>query len=248
VLAPPDFGFVSGGQLAIIRSLDSLPNTRRLMRFLSLRAIFLLGFVVAMPLLALPPVARRIDELLYGRAPADFGKPPAGALLTDEALQAPAEAMTPPAAAHRSDGRTARADFARASGSPQFDEVSPASRALPATATEAPVVPTLASAPQFGSPPLAGATAPERAIDERTIARLQQIRGSLEQLGADYVIVDTQESGRYRFHCRMLVDASSRFTKPFEAASFDPVAAGEQVLRDVQSWRAAATEARTAAR
>jgi hypothetical protein len=161
--------------------------------------------------------------------------------------------LSPPAATHRSDGRTARADYARASGSPQFDEVSPASRALPATATEAPppptsTAPTLASAPQFGSPPLAGATAPERAIDERTIARLQQIRGSLEQLGADYVIVETQESGRYRFHCRMLVDASSRFTKPFEAASFDPVAAGEQVLRDVQSWRAAATEARTAAR
>ena len=32
------------------------------MRFLSLRAVFLLGFVVAMPVLALPPVARRIDE------------------------------------------------------------------------------------------------------------------------------------------------------------------------------------------
>ena len=36
------------------------------MQFLSLRAVFLLGFVVAMPVMALPAVARRIDELLYG--------------------------------------------------------------------------------------------------------------------------------------------------------------------------------------
>ena len=46
------------------------------MRFLSLRAVFLLGFVVAMPVLALPAVARRIDELLYGSPPTDFGRPP----------------------------------------------------------------------------------------------------------------------------------------------------------------------------
>src|SRR2546423_23073 len=44
------------------------------MRFMSLRGVFLLGFVVAMPVLALPPVARRIDELLYGRLPTELGK------------------------------------------------------------------------------------------------------------------------------------------------------------------------------
>jgi hypothetical protein len=60
-------------------------------------------------------------------------------------------------------------------------------------------------------------------------------------LGAEYVIVETQDGGRYRFHCRMLIDASSRFTRPFEATSFDCLAAGEQVLRDVQTWRSAAS-------
>src|SRR5688572_9009335 len=43
---------------------------------ISLRALFLLGFAVGMPLLALPAVARRIDALLYGPAPAEFSRPP----------------------------------------------------------------------------------------------------------------------------------------------------------------------------
>jgi hypothetical protein len=68
---------------------------------------------------------------------------------------------------------------------------------------------------------------------------LQQIRGRLEELGADYLIVETTDGGgRYRFHCRMLVDARSRFTRPFEAESPDPLAAGEEVLRAVEAWRA----------
>src|SRR5437773_8959996 len=55
-----------------------------LMRFLSLRAVFLLGFVIAMPVLALPPVARRIDELLYGLPPSDFARPPQVSPTMDE--------------------------------------------------------------------------------------------------------------------------------------------------------------------
>src|SRR5437773_9180946 len=67
------------------------------MRFLSLRAVFLLGFVIAMPVLALPPVARRIDELLYGPPPADFGRPPAAAPLSEELIQPRAAApLSPP--------------------------------------------------------------------------------------------------------------------------------------------------------
>src|SRR5207248_11462995 len=78
----------------------------------------------------------------------------------------------------------------------------------------------------------------EPQIDERTIGRLQQIRERLENLGAEYVVVDYEtEQGPYRFYCRMLVDERSRFTRPFEATSADPVVAAEQVLRDVESWR-----------
>jgi hypothetical protein len=193
------------------------------MRFLSLRAMFLLGFVVAMPVLALPRVARRIDELLYGPAQTEFGRPPVAAPPVHEMVQPVTANPVAPV---------------------RFDEHSPALAAVATTGFEAAAPPPLAPTPQFAppSPPAeTAAPSPEPRIDDRTIARLQEIRRRLEELGAEYVIVETQDGGRFRFHCRMLIDASSRLTRPFEASSFDCLAAGEQVLRDVQMWRSGAS-------
>jgi hypothetical protein len=195
------------------------------MRFLSLRAIFLLGFVLAMPVLALPPVARRIDELLYGPPPTDFGRAPAAVPIADELTPPPQPSIVKPAA-------------------PRFDEPSPAASAVVQSSFTTPVnAPSLAPTPEFAltDPPRASHLNPatEPKIDPSTISKLQQIRERLEQLGADYVVVEVQDGGRYRFFCRMLVDGRSSFTKPFEAISFDALAAGEQVLRDVTAWRSA---------
>src|SRR5689334_14548951 len=123
------------------------------MRFLSLRAIFLLGFVIAMPVLALPPVARRIDELLYGAPPADFGRPPAAAPLTDELIQPKVAAPLSP---------------------PRYDEPSPAAWSLAGSPVEPPsTAPNFSPAPQFSLPSTtAPARAPEPKVDEQTIARL----------------------------------------------------------------------------
>jgi hypothetical protein len=197
-----------------------------LMRFLSLRAVFLLGFVVAMPVLALPPVARRIDELLYGPSQTDFGRVPATAPLSEELSQ-------PEPARHVSPSR--------------WDEPSPAAGSVATSGFNAPInPPSLVPSPPiaFTSPTTTNALNPntESKIDERTISRLQQIRQRLEQLGAEYVMVETQDGSRYRFHCRMLIDERSRFTRPFESSSFDAVAAGEQVLHDVEAWRTAGTD------
>lgn len=199
------------------------------MQFFSLRAIFLLGFIVAMPVLALPSVARRIDEWLYGAPPADFGRPPVPPPLTDEPIAPVARSSVAPA---------------------RFDETSPAPQSLTpqsyvqqASATgryEPAIPPPVSVSSPFAPVAVHPATLPPAAepqIDERTIARLQQIRQRLEELGAEYVLVDTQDSGRFRFHCRMLVDGRSRATRSFEGSSFDPVAAGEQVLGDVERWR-----------
>src|SRR5689334_2572964 len=141
------------------------------MRFLSLRAMFLLGFVIAMPVLALPPVARRIDELLYGPPPADFGRPPAAAPLSDDLIQPKAAAPVSP---------------------PRYDEASPAAWALAGSPVEPPnAAPTFPTATRFDLPSTtAPAHAPEPKVDEQTIARLQQIRDSLEKLGAEYVVVE----------------------------------------------------------
>ncbi len=193
------------------------------MQFFSLRAIFLLGFIVAMPVLALPSVARRIDEWLYGAPPADFGRPPVPPPLTDEPIAPVARSSVAPA---------------------RFDEPSPAPQSYvqqaSATGRYEPAIPPLSPSSPFAPATVPSTTSPPAAepqIDERTIARLQQIRQRLEELGAEYVLVDTQDSGRFRFHCRMIVDNRSRATRSFEGASFDPVAAGEQVLGEVERWR-----------
>ncbi len=192
-----------------------------MMRFLSLRGVFLLAFVVAMPVLALPPVARWIDELLYGPPPTDFGRPPA-----------------PPA----SDG--GQPLVAQAIATASYSEASPApaadSQGLDtAAAAAAPLAPLPVFAPVI-APPSPPAEVP---ISEATLARLQAIRQRLEDLGADYVVVEALESGGgYRCYCRMLVDPRSRFTRPFESIAADPLTAAQQALREVEAWRAAASE------
>lgn len=193
------------------------------MQFLSLRALFLLGFVVAMPVLALPPVTRWMDELLYGAPPSDFGQPRAAAAPTGQEMIQPMNA----------------------------EEVSPANidqrpfASVGRRGLEAPLAqpPPLAPTPAFAPPVPSQQSAAdvEVKIDANTLARLQQVRRRLEELGAEYVIAEALDgSGQFHFHCRMLVDARSRFTRPFEATSADPVVAAEQVLRDVETWRMAA--------
>jgi hypothetical protein len=195
-----------------------------IMRFFSLRALFLLGFVVAMPVLALPPVARWLDELMYGAAPADFGRPPLAAAPANQPPPLLAERVVP-----------AIYDEPSPSATPRGLDAPPAPPALTPVPAFAPLAP--ASEP-------AGSLAPEPKIDERVIVRLQQVRQRLEELGAEYVIAETVNGGaRYRFHCRILVDARSRFTRPFEATSFDPVAAADQVLKEVETWRSAGNSA-----
>jgi hypothetical protein len=128
-----------------------------------------------------------------------------------------------------------------------YDEASPApSAALGADIVATPSPPLLAPAPPFAPldpRPAASPTANSQPqVDDATMARLEQMRKRLEQLGAEHVFVEMLESGSFRFECRMLVDDRSRFTRPFEATAHDPLAAGEQVLRSVEAWRAAGSQ------
>jgi len=200
------------------------------MRFLSLRALFLLGFVVAMPVLALPPVARWMDELLYGLPPSDFARPPMSA------SPSKAKEVIPPLAADP----VSHAGFAEAGPA----AVGQGSRGLESSSTPPPLTPLPSFAPLV--PPQPVATELETKIDERTMAQLQEVRRRLEELGAEYVVVETIDgSGQYCFRCRMLVDPQSRLPHRFEATAADPIAAAQQVLRAVESWRSAAAERQT---
>jgi hypothetical protein len=190
----------------------------------SLRAWILLALILGMGALVWPTLGGWIAARLNGPSPEAVIHP--GAAL--EQLDQPtyAERVSP----------------ASYDGSNPADGAS--LRGMQGLDSSAGAPPSFATLPTFEplAPP-AGAAEPEAAIDEATIARLQAIRSRLEEAGAEYVIVETTEgSGRYRFHCRMLVDPRSRFTRSFEAISSDPLAAGEQVLREVEAWRMAARE------
>jgi hypothetical protein len=207
------------------------------MRSLSLRAIFLIGFVIAMPILALPAVARRLDDWIYGPPPSQHAVAP---------LQSETEAPIEP-------------QLAEQASPASFDEIDPASihRAgrggldahspAPPLLSAVPVFPPLVTAPE-GASTEAGPSESEPSIGPLSDAvahRLQQIRGELEQLGADYIVLETSDCGAsYRFHCDVRVDPATRYTRPFEAVSPEPLAAAERVLAEVSAWR---TAARTAA-
>jgi len=203
------------------------------MRSVSLRAIFLIGFVIAMPILALPAVARRLDDWIYGPPPTEHAISPLKSELTQTIEPQVAERASPAS----------------------FDEIesSLASRKTPGGLdAPSPSPPPLSPLPAF--PPLVstpttetGASDSEPSIgplSDGAVDRLQKIRGELEGLGADYIVLEsTDGNGRYRFHCDVRVDQQTRYTRPFEAVETDPLAAAERVLAEVSAWRTAARSA-----
>jgi hypothetical protein len=194
----------------------------------SMRTIVVLSLVVALPLLALPVAARLIEARLGGGPPIDLAPPPP--------LAGPAAAVVEPMFVERVSPALYEEPASNGANEPG------ASAGIDAADIPPPAPATAFHAPAH-LPDRAAATAEEIQIDDQTISRLHQVRQRLEELGADYVIVETTDGGgQFRFHCRMIVDANSRFTRPFEAKSADPLAAGEEVLREVEAWRTAGIE------
>ena len=194
------------------------------------RSLFLLGFVVVVPLLALPSVTRRLDEALYG----------------DEQDTTDDEPLRSGQAGSASDGRVIPATFETplAESLPAEGGKS-AQRGLDAIAGSPP---TLAPLPAFPSgtaaplAPVAAEIAPQ-AMDSESAGdslavRTGQIRQRLEDLGAEYILLEAlEETGEHRFECRMLVAPGSSETETFEATGRDGVRVAEQVLSAVERWR-----------
>jgi hypothetical protein len=203
------------------------------MRTLSLRAVFLIGFVIAMPILALPAVARRLDDWIYGPPPTERPISP---------LKSELQQVIEPQLAERASPAS-------------FDEIDPsvtrrqAHEGLDAPAPTPPLLNPLPAFPPLVSTPRSESTLPVPTQPEPSIgplsdaaaARLQLIRVELERQGADYIVLEsTDGNGNYRFHCDMRVDLQTRETCGFEAVSTDPLAAAERVLAEVSAWRTAA--------
>lgn len=202
--------------------------------FVLLRALFLLGFIVILPIMALPPTVRFLDELLYGKP----------------------QSTIPPLAS--------KTELPPVAEPPPGERNSPASYDSPLAGSAAPghgpsayegldalsAAPPLAPPPMFpgGSQGMSTAPAGAPGLGNSTpgdphawIAPVKQIRERLETLGAKYILLETADgSGKYRFHCQMLLSESSPYTRDFEAVSTDPLIAAQDVLRDVEQWRLAA--------
>jgi hypothetical protein len=194
----------------------------------TLRAVFIIGFLIVLPLMAMPSVATFLDGLLYGEpkssVPATNSKP---AKVQDqptvaEASQATHEVPLP------------------AGGSAFHDEPGPLSSA---ERFKAP--PPLQPAPDFlrrtAETDPSEKSDPESDVgplDPATANQIDAVRGRLEELGAEYVRLEMSEDGR-SFHCLcdMLLAGDGNKTQLFEATRNDPVAAVQAVLTNVEAWR-----------
>ena len=82
-----------------------------------------------------------------------------------------------------------------------------------------------------------------RELDDRAKRRVADARRRLEELGAQYVLLESieaidGETPRFRFHCLMPLPGSV-FSRPFDSVDADPAQAIEHVLLDVIEWQQA---------
>ena len=224
-LATAVFAFADAGQVGNIPTL-TLRAKDGIMRTLSWRAILLLGFVIVMPLLALPAVARRLDDWLYGPPPAEFSQPP-----HEQQLEQAIEPQVVERASPASFEQVEPAMLASREPHQGLDGLGPS----PPPLDPHPAFDRLATA----SGSAAASSQSAGALDEATAGRLEEIRQQLEGLGADYVRLEVTEGGAYRFYCQIRHSEHASYSRPFEAVSADPVEAGQRVLGEVSAWRTA---------
>lgn len=196
----------------------------------TLRAVFIIGFLIVLPVMALPSVATFVDGLLYGQpkssVPAGESKPAAEPTRTTVLEATQATHLTP-----------------LASSSSVLEESGPLSIAerFPSKPPHMPPAPEfLLRDEEPGANEHAGPAAEVGPLDEATALQIDAVRGRLEELGAEYVRLEMSEDGR-TFHCLcdMLLAGEGSKTQPFEATRSDPVAAVQAVLTNVEAWRSA---------
>lgn len=192
----------------------------------SLRSIVLVAFLIGLPVLAIPWVSKQLDASIYGAA-----KTTVPDLVVTTGDSAPQRAQT----ALQIDGVSpARFDESLIEREPER----PREPAGLDAVVSAP--PLLSAPPAFANrfPTRSNELASNPPLEPR--AYVQQVRQKLEELGAQYVVLEEIDAGqRYRFSVQMQVSPRQPQVRPFEAVAADPVAAARTVLADVESWRMA---------
>lgn len=96
-------------------------------------------------------------------------------------------------------------------------------------------------------PPAPFAASPEPSIAaERTAERFEAIPKRLQELGAEYLKLEsvTGSDMRYRFRCTVPLPGSEAYGRQFDVTAADPVEAMQQVLAQVETWQAARDSSR----
>jgi hypothetical protein len=194
----------------------------------SLRTIVLAVFLLGLPVLAIPWVSQQLDRGLYGEGQKS---------VPDLVLHSPQRTQV---ATLQEDVSPARFDQSLIEQEPQRSPDD--KRGLDSVVTAPPL---LAAPPQFAGRLPASPTGPNVApVNLEPQAYVQEVRQKLENLGAQYVVLEEIDGGqRYRFAVQMQVSPRMPQVRPFEAVATDPVAAARTVLADVESWRTASNPA-----
>ena len=194
----------------------------------TLRALFIVGFVIVLPVIAMPQVASVLDQLLYGQP----------------------ETSVPPSSSDKKKSASPPRTNARREESPASHEMPLDEETTRASLHDLSNIspPPLQRMPTFLSPPPSseGAVVEQPMpvdvgpLDQATAARIDAVRRRLEELGAEYVRLEMSEDAR-EFHClcHMALNNTSDQIQPFEATRSDPVAAAQAVLQNVEAWRSA---------
>ena len=199
----------------------------------TLRAGFIIGFLIVLPVMAMPKVAALLDQLLYGESkstlPPASGVGESGAPSNSKTTGGSAAIPESPFQAEGLSSSELPADLNSAS---PFQASPPAMPSAPDFVRQAgnaePATPLDASGADIGP------------LDQATAAKIDVVRSRLEELGAEYVRLEMSADGR-EFHClcHMLVGSDPDQIQPFEATRKDPVAAAQAVLSSVEAWRTA---------
>lgn len=186
---------------------------------ITIRTAVVLGFLIVMPVLALPPVGNWVDHVRQSIA---FG----AAAQSQSATWSAKPQIERQTVLVNSAEREAAVSASIAEAAPRLDFRA----AMPPQHASRDEVVTLRSREQ--------AEQQARRFREAAIARSQFIQERLKQMGAAYMILERAppDGAAYRFHCQMPIAGSDTYTRPFEVTAPDAIQAMERVLADVESW------------
>lgn len=213
----------------------------------ALRVTAIVGFIVAMPVLALPAVNDRLDRWVFGDDDATSDEQPAAAALASVDLEVDPDVNSEVNSEVDTDVDTEVDSTADASVGSTEPNGSTALSSLPPNRPRlrliGPSTP-LERLPPVMSDEVAGVETGmgvESGVTERE--RMQRLQARLQQLGATYLRLEELNSGRqerlFRFQCQLPVAGGSAYQRPFQGEHADPLEAMQRVLAEVETWCAA---------